>query len=224
MVGFLFQLAQVVLPTIFVLYTGYRYGWTPKILGLTFMASGISQILVQALLVGPVVRRIGERGAVLLGAAFGTLGFLAYGLADEPWIYLCAIPIFAMVGFLQPGVMGLMSRRVGPREQGRLQGVNQSFMGVSSIIGPPLYGLTFAWSIRNASTMHLPGLADLDRGGLCWPAPFLLALRVARPPEINCRSSRLDTRCATVFSVDLSHDCAGDARQLTSFQLSRGFG
>ncbi|MEO8926697.1 MAG: MFS transporter, partial [Caulobacteraceae bacterium] len=27
-VGFLFQLAQVVLPTIFVLYTGYRYGWT----------------------------------------------------------------------------------------------------------------------------------------------------------------------------------------------------
>ena len=184
MVGFLFQLAQVVLPTIFVLYTGYRYGWTPKILGLTFMASGISQILVQAFLVGPVVRRVGERGAVLLGAAFGTLGFVAYGLADRPWLYLCAIPVFAMVGFLQPGVMGLMSRRVGSRQQGRLQGVNQSFMGVSSIVGPPLYGLTFAWSIRNASTMHLPGLAILIAAALLASA-FVLALRVARPPTMS---------------------------------------
>ena len=30
-------------PTIFVLYTGYRYGWTPAILGFTFLATGISR-------------------------------------------------------------------------------------------------------------------------------------------------------------------------------------
>ena len=32
-VGFLFQLAQNVLPSIFVLYTGYRYHWTPRMHG-----------------------------------------------------------------------------------------------------------------------------------------------------------------------------------------------
>ncbi len=177
-VGFLFQLSQTVLPTIFVLYTGYRYGWTPKILGFTFMATGIAQITVQMVLVGPVVRRIGERGAALLGAASGTLGFLVYALAPTGVIYLTAIPLYATVGFLQPGVMGLMSRRVGPRHQGRLQGVNQSFMGIASIIGPPLYGLTFAWSLRHAGTP--PGLAILIAASLLGLA-FIIALWTARP-------------------------------------------
>ncbi len=181
-VGFLFQLAQTVLPTIFVLYTGYRYGWTPKILGFTFMASGIGQILVQMFLVGPVVKRFGERGSALLGAACGALGMLIYSLAGAGAVYLSGVPFYSMVGFLQPGVMGLMSRRVGPRHQGRLQGINQSFMGVSSIIGPPIYGLTFAWSLRHVGTP--PGLAIMIAAGLLASA-FLLALRVARPIDLS---------------------------------------
>ena len=70
-VGFLSQLALTVLPNIFVLYTGYRYHWTPGMLGLVFMASGASMIAVQMFLVGPAVKAVGERGAVLLGAAGG---------------------------------------------------------------------------------------------------------------------------------------------------------
>jgi DHA1 family tetracycline resistance protein-like MFS transporter len=176
-VGFLFQLAQNVLPTIFVLYTGYRFGWTPQILGFTFMASGIAQVTVQVALVGPLVKRIGERGAVLIGAGFGATAFLMYALAPSGVYYLATIPVYAMIGFLQPGVMGLMSRRVGPQVQGRLQGVNQSFMGISSIIGPPIYGLTFAWSLRHGAP---PGLAILIAAGLLILA-FLIALRTARP-------------------------------------------
>ena len=33
-VGFLFQLAHTVLPSIFVLYAGYRYDWTPGMMGM----------------------------------------------------------------------------------------------------------------------------------------------------------------------------------------------
>jgi DHA1 family tetracycline resistance protein-like MFS transporter len=176
-VGFLFQLTQNVLPTIFVLYTGYRYHWTPQILGFTFMASGIAQVLVQVFLVSRLVKRIGERGAVLVGSGFGALAFLLYAIAPTGAYYLAVIPIYAMTGFLQPGVMGLMSRRVGPQVQGRLQGVNQSFMGVSSIIGPPIYGLTFAWSLRHGAPA---GLAILIASSFLGIA-FLIALRTARP-------------------------------------------
>jgi DHA1 family tetracycline resistance protein-like MFS transporter len=179
-VGFLFQLAQVVLPTIFVLYTNYRYGWTPAVLGLTFMASGASMIAVQMFLVSPVVKHLGERGAVLLGACLGATGFLIYALAAAPWLYLVAIPIFAGVGLMQPGVLGLMSRRVDPRHQGQLQGANQSLQGVASFVGPPIFGLTFAWSVRHNASVHLPGLAILISFALLVLA-FLVALRVARP-------------------------------------------
>lgn len=179
-VGFLYQLSFTVLPTIFVLYTGYRYGWTPGILGLTFLATGTCQIVVQMFLVGPVVKRLGERGAVLLGAAGGGLGFLIYAFAPTgPW-YLVGVPIWAMTGFLQPGLMGLMTARVGPRNQGQLQGVNQSLQGIASIVGPPFFGLSFAWAVRNNAALHLPGLPILASAVLLATA-FLLSLRVATP-------------------------------------------
>jgi DHA1 family tetracycline resistance protein-like MFS transporter len=180
-VGFLYQLSQTVLPAIFVLYTGYRYGWTPAILGLTFMATGASMICVQMFLVAPVVKRAGERGAVLLGLAIGALGFLVYAIANKPWLYVVGIPIFAMVGLIQPGLLGLMTRRVGPSHQGQLQGANQSLQGISSVIGPSLFGLTFAWSIRHEASLHLPGLPIFISAGLLAIA-FLISLRVAHAP------------------------------------------
>ena len=66
-----------------------------------------------------------------------------------------------MTGFLQPGLMGLMTRRVDPRHQGQLQGANQMLQGIASIVGPPLFGLTFAWAVRHDAALHLPGLPIL---------------------------------------------------------------
>ena len=179
-VAFLFQLGFTVLPSVFVLYSGYRYGWTPATLGWTFMATGVSQIVVQMFLVGPVVRRVGERGAVLLGSGAGALGLVIYALAPTGGAYLWGIPVWAMSGFTTPGLMGLMTRRVGHRNQGQLQGVSQSVQGIASVLGPPLFGLTFSWAVRNNATLHLPGLPILISAGLLIGA-FLLSLRVATP-------------------------------------------
>jgi DHA1 family tetracycline resistance protein-like MFS transporter len=179
-IGFLYQLGFTVLPSIFVLYSGYRYGWTPRILGLTFLFTGVCQIAVQMFAVGPVVKRIGERGAVLLGLGGGVVGFLIYALAPVGWVYLVGTPIWAMVGFLQPGLMGLMSRRIDARHQGQLQGANQGLQGIASIAGPPIFGLSFAWAVRHNAQLHLPGLPILIAVAL-FVASFLLALRLATP-------------------------------------------
>ena len=80
-INFLFQLAQQVLPNIFVLYTQLRYHWSLSFLGVTFFITGALGILVQSFVVGPVVSRIGERGAVIAGAAAGMAGFVIYALA-----------------------------------------------------------------------------------------------------------------------------------------------
>jgi DHA1 family tetracycline resistance protein-like MFS transporter len=178
-VGLLFQLAHMVLPSIFVLYTGYRYGWTPGFMGLTMMVTGLAGVIVQMFLVGPVVAKIGERGALLLGAAAGAVGFAVYGLAPTGWVYVAGIPIFAFLNFLQPGLQGLMTRRVGPSAQGQLQGANQSLQGISAVIGPVIFGLTFAWSIRHDGLLHQPGLAIFLAAAML-AAAFLMALRVGR--------------------------------------------
>jgi DHA1 family tetracycline resistance protein-like MFS transporter len=172
-VGFLFQVAHVVLPTIFVLYTTHRYGWSPGFLGLTFLLTGVLGVLVQIFLVGPTVKRLGERTTLFIGLASGALGFAWYGWAPEGWLYLIGTPIFALSGFIMPGLQGLMTRKVQPQEQGQLQGANQSLSGIGAMVGPAIFGLVFAWSLR---TGQPEGLAIYLAAGLLVLAMGLAAL------------------------------------------------
>jgi DHA1 family tetracycline resistance protein-like MFS transporter len=181
-VVFLYQLAHSVLPNIFVLYATYRYHWRLGFLGMTFILTGLLGVLVSAVLVGPVVKRIHERGAVLAGCLFGAAGFAIYALAPTGAIYLMGAPVFALMGLTLPGVLGLMSPRVRPDEQGQLQGANQAVQGLTAILGPLIFPLTFAWSLRHDATLHMPGLAILIASGLMVGA-FLISLFVARPAQ-----------------------------------------
>lgn len=180
-IGFLYQLAHNVLPSIFVLYAGYRYNWTPQMIGLGMMLTGVLGVLVQVFAIGPVVARIGERGALLLGCIGGATGFMLYGFAPTGWAYLASAPIFSLIGFIQPGLQGLMTRKVGPQEQGQLQGANQGLQGISSVVGPAMFGGIFAWSVRHDAALHLPGLA-IYVAALLLLIALALGWRVARPP------------------------------------------
>jgi DHA1 family tetracycline resistance protein-like MFS transporter len=180
-VNFLFQLSQQVLPNVFVLYTTLRYGWSQGFLGITFLITGLLGILVQALAVGPVVRRIGERGAVIAGAIAGIAGFAIFAFAPTGVMYFVGMPIFAFQGLMQPGIQGLMTQHVTPMEQGRLQGANQSTGGIASIVGPAIFPLSFAFALRDWPTV--PGLPILIAAGLL-SFGLLLALRSARPVRV----------------------------------------
>src|SRR5579859_5841036 len=147
-VGFLNQLAQMVWPSIFVLYTGYRYHWTPMFTGFWMMAGSAVGIAVQSFLVGPAVKRLGERGTPV-GAAAMASTLMWYGLAPTGLLYMCGMPIGCLSGLIIPGLQGLMTRRVGPTEQGQLQGANQSLAGIASVVGPVIYGLSFAAAVRH---------------------------------------------------------------------------
>ena len=80
-VNFVAQLAHVVLPSTFVLYATYRYGWDARTVGLTLAMVGICAMVVQGAAIGPIVSRFGERRALLLGLGFGAAGFLIFGVA-----------------------------------------------------------------------------------------------------------------------------------------------
>jgi DHA1 family tetracycline resistance protein-like MFS transporter len=134
--------------------------------------------------VGPVVKRVGERGALLIGLFSGCVGFMIYGLAPTGWLYLCGLPIFAFSGLIQPGLQGLMTRRVQPWEQGQLQGANSALMGVTAIVGPSLYLFPFSWAVRHDATLHMPGLPVPDRRGPAAGAT-VLAIRVAHPVVVE---------------------------------------
>jgi DHA1 family tetracycline resistance protein-like MFS transporter len=162
-VNFIAQLAHVVLPSIFVLYASYRYGWDTTTVGLTLAMVGVCSMVVQGAAIGPIVGRLGERRALLLGLACGAIGFLIFGIAPDGRVFWLGIPVMALWGVAGAATQALMTRLVAPERQGQLQGATSSVQSVSQLVGPFLFTLTFAYFIGPQAPLKLPG------------APFLLA-------------------------------------------------
>jgi DHA1 family tetracycline resistance protein-like MFS transporter len=175
----LFYLAQQSLPTVFVIYTQYRYAWTKGDVGLALAVVGVSTSIVSGMLVGPFVRRFGERRSVLSGLTFGTIGFLSFAFAPRGWMFLCAIPFLGLWGIAGPSVQSLMSRRVDPTSQGKLQGAINSIRGISGMIGPLVFGQVLSIAISSSNAIHFPG-APYFLAGLLLLSSLTLAAYVTR--------------------------------------------
>jgi DHA1 family tetracycline resistance protein-like MFS transporter len=162
-VNFFAQLAHVVLPSTFVLYAIYRYGWDTKTVGLTLAIVGICAMAVQGLGIGPIVKLLGERRALLLGLGCGAAGFLIFAVAPTGPMSWLGIPVMALWGVAGAAIQALMTQLVRPDQQGQLQGATSSVQSVSQLVGPFLFTLTFAYFIGPQAPLKLPG------------APFFLA-------------------------------------------------
>jgi DHA1 family tetracycline resistance protein-like MFS transporter len=176
-VNFLSQLAHALLPSVTVLYMGYRYGWDERMVGFVMAGVGVCAMVVQGTLIGPVVKRFGERRALIAGLLFGAAGFAIYGVAASGAVFLVGIPVMALWGFANPSALGLMSRRVGPHEQGQVQGANASIGGIANMLGPGLFTQVFAAAIGPDRDWQLPG-APFGLAALMLLAAMVIAWRV----------------------------------------------
>ena len=164
--NFLMNLAHGVLPSVAVLYLGYRYGWGPSAVGFTLAAVGICAMIVQGTLVRPITAKLGERRTLLTGLLCGATGFAIYRLAPTPCVYCLGIPVMAFWGLAGPSAQGFMTRRVSASEQGQLQGAIASLTGIAGLIGPTLFTQTFALFIGPHADWNLPGAPYLLSTGL----------------------------------------------------------
>ncbi len=169
-VNFLAYLAHEVYATVFVLYVTFRYFWNEKTIGLSLAVVGICSMLASAVLVGPVVKLIGERRSLLAGLFFGGLGFAMFGWATVSWAFFLAIPVNALWSLAGAPSQSLMTRRVSPSEQGELQGALGSLRGIAMVLGPGMFSGTFAYFIA-PSHFHI--------GAPWYLAALLLACAIA---------------------------------------------
>lgn len=173
-VAFLGYLAHAVLPSVSVLYMGYRYGWGSAAVGLVMAGVGVAAMIVQGGLIGPITNRFGERRTVLRGLLCGSGGFFVYGLASEGWIFCLGIPVMAFWGLAGPANQSLMTRHISSSEQGQLQGAIAGINGMTGMIGPTLFTQTFSFFIQSNSPLspqHSPLSTSMEFPG----APFILA-------------------------------------------------
>jgi len=178
----LYYLAHQSLMSVFVLYTEFRYGWNTRSVGISLAVVGVCTVIVSGGLVGPYVKRVGERFSLVSGLFYGVLGFAGFGLAWKGWGVLAAIPFIALWGVAGPAVQSLMSQRVDVTSQGKLQGAVNSLRALTGMVGPVLFTQVFSAAISPTARVHLPGAPYYLAAGLL-AGSMGLAMGVTRRKE-----------------------------------------
>jgi DHA1 family tetracycline resistance protein-like MFS transporter len=130
--------AQMMLHSTWVLYTTFRFGWTPRDNGIALFCVGLAASVVQAGLLAILMKRFGEVRLSLLGLGSGAITYLLYGLATHGWMMyvfiLCNLLAFAA----GPALQGIISKSSPAGEQGELMGSLQSIGSLGVILMPPV--------------------------------------------------------------------------------------
>jgi DHA1 family tetracycline resistance protein-like MFS transporter len=142
--------AQMMLQTTWVLYTTFRFNWTPRDNGIALFCVGLCAAIVQAGLLSILIRRFGEKRLAIIGLCSGAITYVLYGLATQGWMMyafiLCNLLSFAT----GPALQGIISKSTGANEQGELMGSLQSISS-AGIVVMPLIGTTILGAVS-----HLP--------------------------------------------------------------------
>jgi DHA1 family tetracycline resistance protein-like MFS transporter len=181
----LWQIASLVYPMTWSFYCIAQLGWSPKMIGASLAAVGVAITLGQAFVVGPMVKRFGERDAATIGIAIAVAVYVGYAFVDTTLgAFLLLIPV-ALQAPVQPSLMALMSRRATPETQGEVQGISAMAMGLGQIAAPGLLIGTMAWFTGKQAPVHFPGAAFLVAAlfGLLAIAMLRRLPRVARTSE-----------------------------------------
>ncbi len=154
-----------------VLFTGYRFGWGPRLNGLLLAGAGLSQVVVEGVLLRHVNARLGARHTAVLGYVCGALGYAGLALAITQWSLVPAVLLIGLGGLATPSVRTMMASRGDASAQGEMQGMLGAVEGLTAVVAPLLTaGLFYAFT-SHAMPVAFPGapfaLAALCAAGAC---------------------------------------------------------
>lgn len=172
--NFVTYLAHEVYPNVWVIYCIAVFGWSSGSIGLTLTAVGVLTLINQATLVGPVVAKFGERRVLLASLAIAAGGTALMG-TDNGIVFLVAIAVICLPMYNATS-QALMTRRVGPSEQGELQGALGSIRGISMLVGPGVFTAIFAQFVGPWRSAGIPG-APWMLSGVMYAIAFVAAWR-----------------------------------------------
>ncbi len=141
---FVVNVAFSALQSNFALFTLKRFQMGPQDNAWIFVYIGSLSILMQGVVVRKMPKTLNPVATCVTGLSAMSLGFLGISFAQVEWHLFPAIAILAFGnGIAAPMLTGLISRRVGEREQGSVLGSSQAILSSTRIVGPLFAGFVF---------------------------------------------------------------------------------
>ena len=186
---FFSQLAAQSHQSVWAYHTRLVFGWDELQVGLSVGLFGVLLVLVQGVMTGKVIARIGPKSTIIAAYLISFPANLLFAFAPTGWVMIAGIVIGAVGGMAFPAMQQLMSAQVSEDAQGELQGAIASTMSITAIIGPPVLTTTFRY-FADDEGLFLPGAPYL-LAALCATCAIAIAVwNIARIPEEPRESAR----------------------------------
>lgn len=128
----------------FAVFTLKRFGMGPQDNAWIFVYIGSLSILMQGVVVRRMPKTLNPVVTCITGLTAMSVGFLGISLSQAPWHLYPSIAVMAFGnGIAAPMLTGLISKRVGEREQGTVLGSSQAILSATRIVGPLFAGFVF---------------------------------------------------------------------------------
>ncbi|HWI16909.1 MAG TPA: MFS transporter [Vicinamibacterales bacterium] len=141
---FLVTLAFSGFEATFAIFSEAKFGYTTSTIGFVFAFIGVVLALVQGVLVGRVVKVVGERRLIPMAIAAIAIGIGLVPLAWSVPTLLGALGILAVgMGFNGPSLTAMVSKLSDPDDQGGNLGLASSLASLGRVVGPAWGGYLY---------------------------------------------------------------------------------
>ncbi|MEK8046141.1 TCR/Tet family MFS transporter [Ideonella margarita] len=132
------SLAQFVMHTTWVLYTGFKFGWGPKENGWSLFAVGVMSVLVQGGLIRIALKHISPQRIALMGLVSSAICYGLWGAATEGWM-MYAVVVLNLFGYMATtAIQTIVSNAADEHSQGRTMGAVASLNSLTAVFAPVL--------------------------------------------------------------------------------------
>jgi len=146
-IWFVTMFAFVTAESVFPLFLAHRFGMSQRQVGLMFVIAGVTIVVVQGRMIGPLTRRFGEWRLAIFGPLIFAAGMFLYAkLIFTPLllVLLAAIVINALGrSFQTPSLSSLVAHQAHPDQQGAAAGLFQGVGSLARVFGPVVSGIVY---------------------------------------------------------------------------------
>ena len=189
-VSMLFTFGFTIMHAVFILYTEMGaanggLGFSEADNGRVFAMIGITGIVTQGFLIGPLSRRFGSRRLIPMASAITGLGLVLvpYTQAENAWAHVLVVAVLIAIGngIFQPSSSTFLTRiaKSNGYELGIVMGAQESLGAFARILGPLTGGLVWTltasrdWPFDYHTAFHLCGIMMLLASILAFRLPAL---------------------------------------------------
>ncbi|KAI4336731.1 hypothetical protein L6164_015222 [Bauhinia variegata] len=188
-VAFFSTLAEAGLHGSMLYYLKARFHFDKNQFADLMVIAGIAGTMSQLLLMPVLAPALGEARLLSVGLFFNCVHVFAYSIAWSSWVPYAAAMFSILIVFSQPCLRSIVSKQVGPCEQGKAQGCISGICSFAHVVSPLAFSPLTALFLSERAPFNFPGFSIMCVG-FASMVSFVQSTMIRLPPAISSHRDR----------------------------------